>query len=66
MDEILVYEHIYGLPEFLDSVNEEITECVNAQCRTVEEAEKMVEQINLLNPEDRQGRRRNLYVWRAA
>lgn len=66
MDEILVYEHIYGLPEFLDSVNEEITECVNAQCRTVEEAEKMVEQINRLQPEDKQGRRRNLYVWRSA
>lgn len=66
MDEILVYEHIYGLPEFLDSVNEEITECVNTQCRTAEEAEKMVEQINRLQPEDKQGRRRNLYVWRAA
>lgn len=66
MDEILVYEHIYGLPEFLDSVDEEITECVNEQCRTVEEAEKMVEQINRLQPEDKQGRRRNLYVWRAA
>lgn len=66
MKNVLVYEHIYGLPEFLDSVNEELTGCVTEQCKTVEEAEKMVERINNLQPEDKQGRRRNLYVWRSA
>jgi len=65
MKNVLVYEHIYGLPEFLDSVNDELTECVSEQCKTVEDAEKMVEQINNLQPEDKQGRRRNLYVWRS-
>ncbi len=64
MMNILVYEHINGLPSYLDTVHEELTECVMENCRTEKEAEKYIEKINKIQPTDKYGRERNLYIYR--
>ena len=64
MREFLVYEHINGLPDYLDSVNEEVTEYVMENNYTDEkDVEWLVRWINRLKPTDRFGRKRNLYVY---
>ena len=64
MREFLVYEHIKGLPDFLDSINEEITELVMENNYSEEkDVEWLVRHIEGLNPTDRFGRTRNLYVF---
>ena len=60
--ELLVYEHIHGLPDYLDSVDEELTEWINESCTTIKQAENEVGKINRMQPEDKYGRTRNLYI----
>ena len=66
MREFLVYEHVYGLPDYLDTVNEELTECIIDVCFNITFTEKQLENyvndINNINPTDKYGRKRNLYV----
>lgn len=62
--DILVYEHIEGLPDYLDTIHIEITECIIYFCRTIDEAEKEVENINKIQPKDKFGRKRNLYIYK--
>ena len=63
MKSFAVYEHINGLCSFLDTVVEELTEYAMEYCRTATEVEEYIELINKLQPTDKYGRKRNLYVW---
>lgn len=64
MKDFIVYEHIFGLPEYLDTEAEEVTECVMERgCTTEKEVERYVNQINEISPTDKHGRKRNLYVY---
>lgn len=67
-ENIMVYEHVYGIPSHLDTVDDELTECVYEyayynKC-TVEEVENFLEEINKQIPTDQYGRKVNRYlVW---
>lgn len=63
MKNFIVYEHIYGLPSFLDTVVEELTEYATEHCRTNKDVEEYIKQINKIQTTDKYGRRRNLYVY---
>lgn len=64
MRNFVVYEHIYGLPEYLDTVSEEITEMVEENHYTTEkDIEWYVNWINRFRQTDKFGRKRNLYVY---
>lgn len=63
MKRFMVYEHIYGLCSFLDTVVEELTEYAIEHCRTAEDVEEYIGYINKIQPVDKYGRKRNLYVW---
>lgn len=62
MKDFVIYEHIYGLPSYVDTVNEELTECAVLDCYNEEDVERYVEKINEAQPKDKYGRERNLYV----
>ena len=62
MKDFAVYEHIDGLCHYLDTINEEVTECVTENCRTAMEVEEYVENINKMQSTDKYGRKRYLYV----
>lgn len=62
MKNFVVYEHINGLPSHIDTVNEELTDCVMEFCKTKQEVEEYVEKINKIQPTDKYGRKRNLYI----
>lgn len=63
MRDFIVYEHIYGLPKYVDTEVEEITELIQENNYTIEkDVEWCIDQINRCNPTDRYGRKRNLYV----
>lgn len=63
MKRFAVYEHINGLCSFLDTVMEELTEYAMEYCSTATEVEEYIEYINKIQPTDKHGRKRNLYVW---
>lgn len=64
MRDFIIYEHIYGLPEYLDAEAEEITELVKENHYTTEkDVEWYVNWINRFKQTDRFGRKRNLYVY---
>jgi hypothetical protein len=63
MRNFVIYEHIYGLCEFLDTIMEELTEYAMENCRTVKEVEDYIKIINKIQPTDKYGRKRNLYVY---
>lgn len=63
MKRFAVYEHINGLCCFLDTVMEELTEYTMEYCRTATEVEEYIENINKMQPTDKHGRKRNLYVY---
>lgn len=63
MKDFLVYEHISGIPEHMDTINEEIIECIQNNCRTERQAERYIEEINNNSPVDKHGRKRNLYIF---
>ena len=58
-----IYEHIKGLPDFLDRPDEELTAIAYEQYETEEEVENFVKYINKILPTDKYDRERNLYVW---
>lgn len=55
-----IYEHIIGFPSHLDTIMEELEECLEEY--TAEEAEKFIEKY--VPNVDKYGRRRNVYVYR--
>ena len=64
MRDFIIYEHIAGLPDFLDAESEEITELVKENRYTTEkDVEWYVNWINRFKQTDRFGRKRNLYVY---
>ncbi len=63
MKRFAVYEHIFGLPCFLDTIDEELTEYAMQYCNTALETEEYIEIINKMQPTDKYGRKRNLYVY---
>lgn len=63
MRDFMVYEHINGMPSYLDEVHDEATECAMEECRTEKEVERYIEKLNKMHPEDRFGRKRVLYVF---
>lgn len=63
MKDFVVYEHISGMPTYTDTIIDEITDCAMEDCRTEEEVEKYIEKINRIQPMDKHGRKRNLYVY---
>ena len=64
MKNYTIYEHIEGLPNYLDTEAEEVAEYIAENCRTEKEIEKEIENINKITPFDRYGRKRNLYIYR--
>ena len=63
MRNFVVYEHIVGLPEYLDTVQEEITEYATENYFSEKQVEKYVEEINNIQTTDKHERKRNLYVY---
>ena len=63
MKDFVVYEHINGTPAHLDTIDEELTECSMENCHTEGQVEKYIEEINKVQPKDKYGRKRNLYVY---
>ena len=57
-----VYEHIEGLPYYLDTEIKELTECLIEFCNTEKQVEKEIEKINKENSTDKHGRKRILYA----
>lgn len=62
MKDFLVYEHVYGLPDYLDGIDWGLTECAMECCGTERQVEKYIEKINYIQPTDKYGRKRNLYI----
>ena len=63
MKNFVVYEHINGLPATLDTINDELTDCVMENCQTEREVEEYIKRINRIQSTDKHGRKRNLYVY---
>lgn len=63
MKDFAVYEHIFGLPAFLDTIIEELTEYAMEYCSSIEEVEEYIKIINKIQPKDKYNRQRNLYVY---
>lgn len=62
MKEFVVFEHIYGIPFYLDEANYEITDYAIENCKTEKEVEKYVEALNKIRQKDKHERKANLYV----
>lgn len=62
MKKFFIYEHICELPDFINSVNEELTECIMGCCITEEEVEQQVNLLNQLKLADKFGREKKLYI----
>ena len=63
MKNLVVYEHISGIPAHMDTINEEITESTRNYCNTEKQAEKYINEINNISPTDRNGRKRHFYIY---
>lgn len=59
-----IYEHVIGLPSFLDTIREDLEEIFEENHYSAEEVEKEIKKIMQLNPFDKYGRKINLYTWR--
>lgn len=57
-----VYEHIIGLPDYLDTIVEALEEVFYKYRFSADEAERFIE--NLVTDKDRYGRKRKIYVYR--
>ena len=62
MKNFRVYEHVYGLPDYLDRPHEEIEECILNDCCSSSQAEKYIDNINAMQQTDKNGRKRHLYI----
>lgn len=59
-----IYEHIIGLPDFLDSPNESLEESFDEMGLTADEAERELLKNESIYNTDCFGRKRRLYVYR--
>lgn len=64
----IVYEHISGTPKHLDTFNKEIQDIIEDNFfyhdfTEEEQAEKYIDNINKIQPTDKYGRKRNLYIY---
>ena len=64
MRKFVVYEHICTLPDYLDTVSEEMTVLVEENNYSMEkDVEWYVKWLNIFNPTDKFGRKRHFYVY---
>ena len=62
MEKYRIYEHIIGFPEHMDTICEELEECL--QNFTADEAEKFIKKY--VPGTDIYGRKRRIYVYRCS
>jgi hypothetical protein len=62
MKDFLVYGHVYGLPNYLDGIDWDLTEGAMECCHTERQVEEYIEKFNYTQPTDKYGRKRNLYI----